>query len=153
MTGWDDVICSTRQVAAKSFAKEGKWRQRLKLEVQGIQKKNQQVSSTDYKRQPPNAILQGSKLKARTIIFSRHGMLECGNNFKGTMSEICHKCNALDYEDHRLNECRVFKMTWTLQINPRKLILMMCILTKMTNWILSLLTLKTSGNYDTQTVA
>ena len=25
------------------------------------------------------------------------------------MSELCHECKALDDEDHRLNECRVFK--------------------------------------------
>ena len=69
---------------------------------------HQQASLTDYKRQPPNAILQGSKLKARTVILSRHGMLECGNNFKGTMTELCKECNVLDNEDHRLNECRVY---------------------------------------------
>ena len=32
-------------------------------------------------------------------------MLECGKNFKGTMSETCKKCNVVDDEDHRLNHC------------------------------------------------
>ena len=30
-------------------------------------------------------------------------MLECGANFKGTMSETCRHCDA---KDHRLNECK-----------------------------------------------
>ena len=32
-------------------------------------------------------------------------MLECGTNYKGTMSSKCTECNALDNEDHRLNHC------------------------------------------------
>ena len=32
-------------------------------------------------------------------------MLECGNNFKGTMPEICKHCNTKDDENHRMNEC------------------------------------------------
>ena len=35
-------------------------------------------------------------------------MLECGNNLKETMPEMCKTCNVLDDEDHRLNECRVY---------------------------------------------
>ena len=32
-------------------------------------------------------------------------MLECGTNFKGTMSDICRHCNTINNENHRLNEC------------------------------------------------
>ena len=34
---------------------------------------------------------------------ARYGMLECGKNFKGTLSEVCDKCGILDDENHRLN--------------------------------------------------
>ena len=36
-------------------------------------------------------------------------MLECGKNFKGTLSETCNRCNVLDDENHRLNVCPKFK--------------------------------------------
>ena len=32
-------------------------------------------------------------------------MLECGNNYKGTMKQICETCNCVDDESHRLNVC------------------------------------------------
>ena len=32
-------------------------------------------------------------------------MLECGTNFKSTISESCKQCNKTDDENHRLNEC------------------------------------------------
>ena len=33
-------------------------------------------------------------------------MLECGSNYKGTMSELCRHCEKNDDENHRLNECK-----------------------------------------------
>ena len=71
----------------------------------------QHVSSNNYKRQPTNVILHGTKHRARTILLSRHGMLECGTNYKGTMSETCHICRTIDDENHRLNDCRMFTDT------------------------------------------
>ena len=35
-------------------------------------------------------------------------MLECGVNFKGTMSQMCRSCGTIDNETHRLNDCSVF---------------------------------------------
>ena len=32
-------------------------------------------------------------------------MLECGKNYKGTMSEMCRYCDELDDETHRMNNC------------------------------------------------
>ena len=32
-------------------------------------------------------------------------MLECGQNFQGTLSSLCNQCNCIDNEDHRLNSC------------------------------------------------
>ena len=43
----------------------------------------------------------------KTIALARHGMLECGTNFKDTMTETCHECNSTDDENHRLNNCVV----------------------------------------------
>ena len=45
------------------------------------------------------------KQRTKTIIMARSGMLECGKNFKGTMSDSCSKCGTIDDEEHRLNNC------------------------------------------------
>ena len=36
-------------------------------------------------------------------------MLECGINYKGTMSDRCTACNEVDNEEHRLNSCKKFE--------------------------------------------
>ena len=46
-------------------------------------------------------------------------MLECGNNFKGTMRPICISCDVVDNEYHRLNECSRFTSTNFVD-NPEK---------------------------------
>ena len=71
----------------------------------------QLTNSTTTDRHPVNEIIKGNKQRAKTIILARHGMLECGNNYKGTMSQICPSCRVTDDEDHRLNECILFKDT------------------------------------------
>ena len=71
----------------------------------------QLTNSTTTDRHPVNEIIKGNKQRAKTIILARHGMLECGNNYKGTMSQICPSCRVTDDEDHRLNECVLFKDT------------------------------------------
>ena len=38
-------------------------------------------------------------------------MLECGNNFKGTLNPICTDCKQPDSEDHRLNHCIKYRTT------------------------------------------
>ena len=38
-------------------------------------------------------------------------MLECGTNYKGTMSETCRTCGVIDNENHRLNDCSVYNDT------------------------------------------
>ena len=50
-------------------------------------------------------IANGNKIKTKIIILARHGMLECGTNYKGTMPDICRHCGTKDNENHRLNEC------------------------------------------------
>ena len=50
-----------------------------------------------------------SKYEAKTLIIARFGMLECGQNYKGTTSEICSTCEVTDNENHRLNVCPKFR--------------------------------------------
>ena len=72
---------------------------------------HEDLQSPDYKRQPIREITNGTKEKAKTLILPRHGMLECGSNFKGTMPDICKNCDKKDNENHRLNECSMLKET------------------------------------------
>ena len=67
------------------------------------------IKSSGYKRKPIEEIYHCSKREAKTIMIARYGMLQCGKNFKGTLSETCHTCNILDDEEHRLNYCPKFK--------------------------------------------
>ena len=54
-------------------------------------------------------ILHLTKQETKTVMIARHGMLECGQNFKGTITEICDQCPILDNENHRLNFCSKWK--------------------------------------------
>ena len=72
---------------------------------------HKELQSPEYQRQPITEITKADKQKTRIIILARHGMLECGANFKGTMSEMCKHCNLKDNENHRLNECINLKET------------------------------------------
>ena len=70
-----------------------------------------ELQSPDYKRQPTKEIIDRNKQKAKTVILARHGMLECGTNYKGTMPKNCKSCLIKDDENHRLNECTSFNET------------------------------------------
>ena len=71
---------------------------------------HQQLTSTTSikERRPSKGLLNGTKQRAKTIVLSRYHMLECGTNFKGTMSQTCRICKTTDNENHRLNECTIF---------------------------------------------
>ena len=64
----------------------------------------ERMSNSTYTRTPEPTILQ-TKQTTKTILIARYGMLDCGNNFKGSSKGICITCNKIDDEDHRLNEC------------------------------------------------
>ena len=66
---------------------------------------HEDLQSPTYNRRPIIEITKGNKLRTKTLILARHGMLECGKNYKGTMSEMCKYCNELDDENHRINNC------------------------------------------------
>ena len=63
------------------------------------------INHPQYQRRPLPEILQLSKTETKALIIARFKMLECGKNFKGTVSETCLQCNTIDNEDHRLNYC------------------------------------------------
>ena len=65
----------------------------------------------DYKRKPIKELMCLTKNEGRTPILSRYGMLECGKNFKGTLSERCLTFDLPDEEEHRLNKCSKYNMT------------------------------------------
>ena len=67
------------------------------------------LTDTRFKREAQPEILKTSKHETKTIIISRYGMLQCGKNYKGTMTDKCDKCNCIDDENHRLNYCIKWK--------------------------------------------
>ena len=70
---------------------------------------HQQLTTTvSYERLPQKEIISGTRQRTKTLILSRYGMLECGVNFKGTMSQMCRSCGTLDNETHRLNDCSIY---------------------------------------------
>ena len=52
-----------------------------------------------------------SKRRARTIIYARTRMLQCGQNYKATMTGLCAECKSPDDETHRLNNCGKWQET------------------------------------------
>ena len=58
-----------------------------------------------YMRQPQSELKHLSKQETKTLIIARFGMLECGRNYRGTMSIMCDDCCCIDDEEHRLNIC------------------------------------------------
>ena len=64
------------------------------------------IENPSYTRQPQEEFKHLSKQETKTLMIARFGMLECGKNFKGTMSKMCSVCcNIVDDEEHRLNIC------------------------------------------------
>ena len=64
-----------------------------------------QLNDPAYKREPRPELINSTKQETKTIIITRYGMLECGQNFKGTLNQLCNQCNVVDDENHRLNHC------------------------------------------------
>ena len=60
---------------------------------------------TTYQRGANNILFKCTKQETKTVMIARFGMLECGKNFKGSLSEPCTTCYSIDDEDHRLNHC------------------------------------------------
>ena len=67
---------------------------------------HEKLTNNIYSGAPIVTLVNGNKLKARTIFLAQNGMLECGRNMKGTIPEICPECNEIDDEQHRLSICK-----------------------------------------------
>ena len=63
------------------------------------------VAEPHYLRKPEEEILHMTKHETKTTIIARYGMLECGENYKGSLKQQCTECNCADDENHRLNHC------------------------------------------------
>ena len=68
----------------------------------------EKIDHPSYTRKPQTELNNLSKQETKTLLIARFGMLECGKNYKGTMSEICSHCCCLDDEEHRLNVCPTY---------------------------------------------
>ena len=63
------------------------------------------LEGNNYKIGPIREILSLTKHECKILMIARFGMLECGKNFRGTITENCVTCNESDDEEHRLNKC------------------------------------------------
>ena len=73
-----------------------------------------QISEESYSGEPLPEIISSNRLRAKTLIIARSGMLECGKNFKATIPETCNTCMKVDDENHRMNECLNWKHLYSL---------------------------------------
>ena len=67
------------------------------------------LTGDHYIRKPLDELVWWTKQKSRAIILARNGMLECGKNDEGIMKETCTTCAVVDDENHRLNDCVVWR--------------------------------------------
>ena len=65
------------------------------------------LDSSTYTRGPDSFVLCNDYiLYTRALIMGRYGMLKCASNFSnGYGTKMCDKCNILDDETHRINQC------------------------------------------------
>ena len=87
-----------------------------KVNGQKIRKKKSahivdEIINDDYTRKALPIIKYLTKYETKTLVIARFGMLECGTNFKGSMSSECKKCKQTDDEEHRMNSCVRFQET------------------------------------------
>ena len=64
-----------------------------------------QITDPKYERGMDKIAAQLSRQECKTLIIAKYGMLDCGQNFKGSKSETCSTCGTIDNEDHIINHC------------------------------------------------
>ena len=69
------------------------------------------LSADTYSRMPIPELQHMTKQETKTLIIARYKMLDCGVNFKNSMSTICSTCKKTDDENHRLNHCTRYRDT------------------------------------------
>ena len=68
-----------------------------------------QISAHDYERGIRQEYTSLTRHETKTLMLARFHMLECGVNYKGTLSPLCKQCNIRDDENHRLNNCKAYQ--------------------------------------------
>ena len=71
----------------------------------------EKITHPSYTRQPQKELKSLSKKETKILMTARFGMLECGKNYKGTLSELCSLCCCIDDEEHRMNNCPKYYQT------------------------------------------
>ena len=106
-TTWKNLVTTALEKEHKNRLKEDCHK---KVNGQSIPKTKTatiipELDTTTFERKPKDELLLCTKNECKVIIIARYGMLECGINYKGTLSTQCIACNTTDNEEHRLNSC------------------------------------------------
>ena len=68
------------------------------------------LEDENYCRKPQPFMNRNNKLIARAYLMGRYGMLQCAANFSmGYGGKNCRQCGVIDDEQHRINNCEVWK--------------------------------------------
>ena len=68
------------------------------------------LEDENYCRNPQPFMNRNNKLIARAYLMGRYGMLQCAANFSmGYGGKNCRQCGVIDDEQHRINNCEVWK--------------------------------------------
>ena len=65
----------------------------------------EKAECANFERKPHPATINLSEHETKTLVIARFGKLQCGKNFKGSMTPICDSCKCRDDEEHRVNMC------------------------------------------------
>ena len=107
MARWRNAVKAAIEVKNKSRILEDLYKAEGETKTPKTKTKSiiEKVNVTSYTRKPEPEFLLMTKCETKSTLIARYGMLDCGANFKGTMSSICVACNMTDNEHHRLIEC------------------------------------------------
>ena len=67
------------------------------------------VKDPAFKCIPQTIVKSLTKHETKTLVISRFHMLECGINYKGNRPDRCVSCDVIDDENHRLNDCTLYR--------------------------------------------
>ena len=107
ITAWKRMVTTAIETKNKNRLLEDCHRKEDGKEIPKTKTKYivEKLNAHDYKREPLKILKSLTKNEGRTMIISRYSMLECGKNYKGTLSDQCSTCYLHDDEEHRLNVC------------------------------------------------
>ena len=78
------------------------------------------LENSHYQRQPHPFITKNNTLTTRAFIMGKYGMLQCAANYSnGYGSKNCPRCQLVDNENHRINECQEWSEINCASINEK----------------------------------